>query len=68
MSLQSFQPGERQQQLGNIYILLAHVTQGTPSVRLDMYFRFIFICIFICEYLLSTAELKPLFDHMDPRN
>lgn len=54
--------------VGKYLYLQAHVTQGTPSVWLDMYFRIIFIYIFICEYLLSTAELKPLFDHVDLRN
>lgn len=54
--------------VGKYLHLQAHVAQGAPSVRLDMYFRFIFIYILICEYLLSTAQLKSLFDHVDPRN
>lgn len=41
---------------GKYLHLQAHVTQGTPSVWLDMCFRIISIYIFICEYLLSTAE------------
>lgn len=36
-------------------------TQGTLSVCLDVHFKFIFIYIFICDHLLSSAELQPLF-------